>query len=131
MLLQRARLALERHFLGARPRQHCLQSLHELAQLRRAQIRRRAAAEVDVVQRPAADERNATVQRHFLDERVEVGFDIAGVLVGVDAEIAELAAFAAERNVQIQAQRRTGFGSRVESGVSVGQMAGFQKENGG
>ncbi len=120
VLLQRARFALERHFLGTIPRQHFPQTPHEAAQLRRTQIRRGATPEVDVLQRPAADQGHPAVKRHFLDERVEIGFDIAGVLVGVNAKIAEFAAFAAKRNMQVQPQRRVGFGGGVQRGPRVG-----------
>ena len=41
-----------------------------------------------------------------MTQGVEIDLDVAGVLVGVDAEIAELAAFAAKWDVQIQPQRR-------------------------
>ena len=42
------------------------------------------------------------------DRRRDILFDFVGVFIGVDAEIAELAALAAERDVQVQAQRRGG-----------------------
>ena len=42
----------------------------------------------------------------FAGQGVEVSFDVAGVLVGVDAEVAELAALPAERDVQVQPKRR-------------------------
>src|SRR5262249_40586104 len=61
VLLQRARFALEGHFLSALPRQHRLQTLHQTAQLRRAQIRRCAASEINVFQGPATDQRDAAV----------------------------------------------------------------------
>ena len=56
VLLQRARLALEGDFRGLVPRQDRLEPRHQPAKLGGAQVRRRAAAEVDVVQRPAADD---------------------------------------------------------------------------
>ena len=56
VLLQRARLALERHFLGPVPRQRGLEPLHQAAQLVGAEVRGRAAAEVDVFEPPAADD---------------------------------------------------------------------------
>src|SRR5262249_30798708 len=42
-------------------------------------------------------------------------------LVGVDAEVAEFAALAAKRNVQVQAQRRAGLRRVIQDGVGVGQ----------
>ena len=46
--------------------------------------------------------------------------DVAGVLVGVDAEIAEVAALAAEGNVQVEAQRQAGRGRCRERRPSRG-----------
>src|SRR5688500_963034 len=93
MLLQRARFALEGDLLGAPPRHDGLQLLEESTKLSRAQERRSAAAEIDELERAAADDRLGRVQLDLANQGVEVGLDVAGVLVGVDAKIAELAAF--------------------------------------
>ena len=96
--------------------------LDEAAELGCAQERRRAAAEVDVEQTPAADGGKLAIKLDFLHQGVQVGLDIAGVLIGVDPEIAKLAALPAERDVQVQAQRRVGLGRPVESGPSGRQV---------
>ena len=102
---ERAGLALERDFLGRCPRRDGRQPLHESAQLPHRQKRRRAAAEVHEVDRPAVDRRIGAVELPLARHHVEVLFDFLRVLVGVDAEIAEVAALSAERHVQIQAER--------------------------
>ena len=125
VLLERPRLALERHFLGAVPRQQRLEPLHQAAQLVGAEVRRRAAAEVDVFEPPAADDGFLAVDFDFLDEGVDVGFHVAGVLVGVDAEVTELAALPAERDVEVEAERRIRRRRCVEDGPRLGQEAGL------
>ena len=77
------------------------------------------------LQVPAADDGQLAVERHFLDERLGIGLDIAGVLVGVDAEVAKFAAFAAKRNVQIEAQRRAGCRCGFQAARAVGRDAGL------
>src|SRR4029450_13288459 len=52
---QRAGLALEGDLLGARPRRERAQPSHEALELLRREEGRRAAAEVDEVERPARD----------------------------------------------------------------------------
>src|SRR5262249_20747929 len=86
-----------------------------------AQVRRGAAAEIDVVERPAADALGAGVQLDLFEQCVGIDFNVVSVLVGVDAEVAELAPLAAERDVQVQAQRRAGGRRPGEGGAGVGQ----------
>ena len=74
----------------------------------RREERRRAAAEVDEVQRPAGDRPLRAVQLPLARQRVEIALHLRGVLVGVDAEIAEVAPLPAERDVQIQPERHVG-----------------------
>ena len=119
---KRAGLALEGDLGGLVPGKKRLQPLDQAARAARAEVRRRAAAEVDEVQRPAADDRQLAVQLDFLDQGVEIDLDIAGVLVGVDAEVAELAALAAKRNVQVKPERRAGPRRRFQGRRGVGQM---------
>src|SRR5262249_20170505 len=122
VLLQGARLTLEGDFLGLVPRQQRLQAMEEAGQLRRTEIRWRAAAEVNVVQSPTADDGLPAVEFDFLHQGVEVRLDVARVLVGVDAEVAELAALPAEGNVQVQAQRRGRVRGLAQRGVRIGQV---------
>src|SRR5208283_5146016 len=92
VLLESPRLALEGHFRGLLPGHQGLQAGEQATQLSGTQVGWGPAAEVDVVQFPAADDGQSAAQFDFPDERLRIGLDIAGVLVGVDAEIAELAA---------------------------------------
>src|SRR5436305_958638 len=52
---------------------------------------------------------------------VHVDIDIAGVLVGVDAEVTKLASLAAKRNMQVQPERRVGPRRRVQGGIGIRQ----------
>src|SRR5262249_24238338 len=127
VLLQRARLALEGDFFSAVKGEHGAESLEEPAQLTGAQIRGRAAGEVDELQAAAADDRQLRIELHFLEQGVEVGLDVARVLVGVDAEIAELAALAAERDVQIEPERRARPGRCTQRPRPLRQVRGFPR----
>ena len=101
---ERARLALERDLLGAVPRQRGAHARRQLAQLLGADERGRAAAEVDEAQRPSGHRRQLGVALHLARQGVEVGAHVVAVLVGEDPEVAELAALAAERDVQVEAR---------------------------
>ncbi len=125
VLLQGARLAFERHFLGAVPRQRRLEAIHQAAQLGGTEVRRRAAAEIDVLEPPAADDRLLAIEFDFPDEGVDVHLHVTGVLVGVDAEVAEFAAFPAKWNVQVQTERRVRRGRCVEDGPGFRQVCGL------
>ena len=62
------------------------------------------------MQRPVFDRRLLRVVFHFAGEGVEIGLDLLAVFVRVNAEVAELAAFAAEGDVKVKAE--LGIGSR-------------------
>ena len=62
---------------------------------------------------------------HSRAEQVEVLLDLLGVLVRVDAEVAEMAALPAERDVQVQPQRHpAGAASQRREGVARDGLAG-------
>ena len=107
--------------------------LTRLSQLLRRQERRRAAAEVDEVERPAGDRRLLRVQLPLARQDVEILADLGRVLVGVDAEIAEVAALPAERDVQVEAERdRPGAGGAASAGrASRSTASSVHTENGG
>ena len=98
-----------------------------------AEERRRAAAEVDEAERPAAHHRQLADQLDLARQGRDVALDVVRVLVGVDAEVAELAALAAERNVQIQAQRhaRAGGAAAQRPLRPRGSCSAVHCENGG
>ena len=54
---------------------------------------------------PSLKRGRAAVEFVLFDQRVEIDLNLGGVLVGVDFEVTELAALAAERNVNIKAER--------------------------
>ncbi len=122
-LRKRAGLAFEGDFLGLVPIDVGPQAIDQRRELLAAEERRRAAAEIDEAERPASHHRQAADQFDLARQGRDIGLDVRGVLVGVDAEVAELAALAAERNVQVQPQRH--FGRRRMQGlVHVGQRLG-------
>ena len=129
---QRAGLALERDLFGRRPRRDRRQPLHQPGQLPHRQKRRRAAAEVHEIERAAVDGGIGVVELPLARHHVEVLFDFLRVLVGVDAEVAEVAALSAERHVQVQAERYVGAGGELSAGsASRSTASAVQTENGG
>ena len=102
---ERPGLALERDLARGRPRRDRRQAINETLELPDRQERRRAAAEIDEVERPPGDGRLPGVQLPLPPQNIEVRLDLGRVLVRVDPEVAEVAALAAERNVEVQAER--------------------------
>ena len=102
---ERAGLAFERDLGGAAPVGPGRQPRNESLQLRRRQERRGAAAKVDEVHGTAGDRRGVEVHVPLIGEQAQIVLDLAGVLVRVDAEVAEVTPLAAERNVQIEPER--------------------------
>ena len=119
VLGQRPGLALERDLFRLVPRRDGGEVLHQPLQLVRRQERRRAAAEVHEVQRPSGNRRLPRVHRPLLGEHVEVAADLLRVLVGIDAEIAEMTPLPAERDVQIEPERRRGVRRRLQRRLRV------------
>ena len=94
---ERPRLALEGDLLGVLPWRHGGQPADQAFELLRREERGRAAAEVDEVQRPSGDRRLRRAELPLAREHVEIIVDLLRVLVGVHAEIAEVAPLPAER----------------------------------
>src|SRR5262249_8994558 len=67
-----------------------------------------AAAEVCEAKLASLERVCAAVELVFFDQRVEIALDLGGVLVGVNFEVTEFAAFAAEGYVEIEAKRLIG-----------------------
>ena len=97
--------ATSSHFV---PGKVLLQAREKLRELLDGKERGRAAAEVDVARPPAGQQRRLAIKFRFLEHGVEVlGHAILpGVAAGVDAEVAEMAAAAAEGQVDVDAHRR-------------------------
>ena len=115
----RSWLALERDFLGILPGCRCRQSSDQAFELLRREKRRRAAAEVHEVQLPSGDRRLRRTQLPFVREHVQVVIDFLRVLVGIHAEVAEVASLPAERDVQVEAERNSRHGRRLERHLPV------------
>ena len=101
---QRARLAFERHLLRLVPAQDRLHPVGQVLELRLGQVGGRAAAEIDELRLAPADERLLPVKLQLAKRQLQIPLDGRGVLVGIDAEVAEVAALPAERDVQVEAQ---------------------------
>ena len=103
---ERSRLALESYFARMRPAKVFGDTLDQTCELFTAQKGGRSAAKVDEVKRPIRQGGAAAVEGALTYQGIAVDVDVLRILVRVDAEIAELAALAAEWNVDIQPQRR-------------------------
>ena len=119
---QGARLAFEGDLGGVVPRQGGLESVCQRAEVAGADIGGRAAAEVDKVQRSVRDGGQMRIVLDFARQGVEIGLDLVGVLVGIDAEIAELATLAAEGNVEVEAEPGAGARGPGEDLARCGQI---------
>ena len=67
-------------------------------------VRRRAPTKICKPQFPTLEGSCARVTLRFLNQSIQVNFDLAGVLIGVDFEITKLAALATKWNMQIEAE---------------------------
>ena len=111
---QRARLALERDLFGIAPRGGRAQTGDQPFELTRGQKRRGAAAEIDEIHRPPGNGRQPRVELPLARQHVEIVVDLLRVLVGVDAEVAEVAALPAERDVEVHPERHARHRRRVQ-----------------
>ena len=78
---ERPGLALERDLARGRPRRDRRQAINETLELPDRQERRRAAAEIDEVERPPGDGRLPGVQLPLPPQNIEVRLDLGRVLV--------------------------------------------------
>ena len=102
---QRPRFTFKGDLFGLVPVDVAPQPVDERRELFGAEEGGRAAAEIDEAKRAIAHAGQLTQQLDLARQRCQVGFDLSRHLVRVHPEIAELAALAAERNVQVQTQR--------------------------
>ena len=109
-LRQCPRLAFKRHFLGIIPTEAPVEAVDEPLELLHREERRRATAEVDVAELAPGDGGLRGDEFRLARQPLRIALDVAGRGVGVDAEIAELAPFPAERHMEIEAQCRAGGG---------------------
>ena len=112
--IERAGFGFEGHFLRLIPRDHVLHAIGQILELRHGQVTGGAAAEVDEVRLAPLEIGLAGEALHLAHAGVDVGLNLLRILVGVDLEIAEVAAFAAERDVEINAQRDVGRGGLLQ-----------------
>src|SRR5262245_14095763 len=110
-------LGFKRDFLGFIPRQEFLHGGGQLCELARRNIGGSAAAEVDELGFAAADEGPLGVELKLPDGGVEVALDLARVLVGIDLEVAERAALATKRNMQVDTYGSAGGRPSIEGGI--------------
>ena len=130
---QRAGLRFESDLFRFVPGKVLLQTGEKLGQLFDGKERRRAAAEVDIARPPAGEQGSLAIEGRFLVHRVEVlGHAILpGVAAGVDAEVAEMAAAAAEGQVHVDPHRRAVDRRLGDGSPRRSAPAAFQNEKGG
>ena len=121
---QGAGLALEGDFLGFIPRQQLLHSIHDPRDLARGNVGGRTASEINELRLPPADERLLRVERQFLNRGIEVALDLPCVLIRIDLEIAKMAALSAERDMEVNAERRSRRRRAIQRRVSLVHVLG-------
>ena len=114
---QCARLTLECNLLGLVPAGLRGQPCHEALELTGREKRGRASTEIHEVERATLDGRQLRVQIPFATDQVQIVGHVLRILVGVDAKVTEVTSLAAERNVQIQAERSGR--RRIQRGLCV------------
>ena len=110
-----ARLGLEGDFLGLVPGEEILHPVGQIPELLDREVAGRAPAEIDELRLPAREVGGAGITFELADPGIEIGVDLRGVLVGVNAEVAEVAAFPAEGYVEVDSEIRVGRTGRVQN----------------
>src|SRR6266508_4561257 len=87
-----------------------VQTIYQIMQLLFTYIGRSTTPEICEADLPALKAARATVEFSLFDESIEIEFDLRGVLVSIDFEIAKLATLAAERYMKVKTKRI--FGAR-------------------
>jgi len=87
-----------------------VQTIYQIMQLLFTYIGRRTTPEIYEAKLPALKGACATVEFRLFDESIEIEFDLRGVLVRIDFEIAKFATLAAERYMKVKTKRI--FGAR-------------------
>ena len=105
-------LTLKGYFLGFIPRQQGLHTICQLRQLGHGQITGRTASKVNEFGKPSSDEWLLRISLELLDGSIEVAVDRCGILIRVDLEVAEVAAFTTKWDVKVQPQGVSGSGER-------------------
>ena len=100
-----AGLGFEGDFGRFIPREQALHAFGEIPELVRRQVARSASSKINEAGFPASDHRLLGVAGNVFEQRIEVGLDVVGILVGVDAEVAEMATLPAEGDVGVEPQR--------------------------
>src|SRR6185295_9736025 len=98
---QCSRLALKSDLFGLVPWQNPLHRIDEAGELARRNIRWSAAAKINKLRFSAADERPLRVELQLLNGRIQISLDLRGVFIGVDLEVAKVAAFTAKRDMNV------------------------------
>ena len=115
MVGERSGFGLEGDFCRFIPGKQTLHALGQIAELVRRQVARGAPTEVNKAGFSPADHRLGGIGSEVFEQGIEVGLDIVGVLVGVDAEVAEVTSLPAEGNVDVESQRYSGLRGLIQS----------------
>ena len=128
---KRSRLALERDFFGLVPIDVGPQAIDQRRELLAAEERGSAAAEIDEAKRPAPHHRQPADQLDFARQGRDILLDLVRVLVGVNAEIAELAPLAAKRECADKAPAARRPAATPSPARTSGKPSAVHCENGG
>src|SRR5882762_6076562 len=99
MVRQCSGFTLERYFLRFIPWQQRFHTISQMAKLIDGKVRWRPAPEINKVRFATADEWFAGINRQLAQNTFEISTDSGRVLVGINFEIAEVAALPAKGNV--------------------------------
>lgn len=119
-----AGFGFEGDFAGVVPGEAFLEGVGEFGEEAGVEEGGGAAAEVDEVGGATADEGLLHVHVEFAGCAVDVGADFLGAGTGDDLEVAEVAALAAEGDVDVEAEGIAGFGRALHGGEGLGPVVG-------
>ena len=94
-------LALKGDFLGLVPGEKIFHPISQVLELTDREITGCSPAKIDELRLPPGEIFGARIAFKLLDAGIEIGIDLVRILVGVDAEITEVTAFSAKRDVKV------------------------------
>ena len=110
-----SRFGFEGDFCRLIPRKQTLHALGQIAELVRRQVARSPSTEVDEAGFSPADHCLGGKGSEVFEQGIQVGLDVVGILVGVDAEVTKVTSLPAEGNVDVESQRYSGLRGLIQS----------------
>jgi hypothetical protein len=122
IFIERSGFTLEGDFLRLVPRDDILHAFCERRELLGREVAGSAASKVDELWFTALDVGLFCVGFQFLDGRIQILLDFRRILIRVDSEIAKVASFAAEGDMEVEPQGYILRGRAVEQRVDAGDI---------